>query len=617
MNINKFNDNSVITDDMWNDLNWGIIQKKVRKVQYRIYKAKKKSEMKKVRWLQLFMVGNKDAKLLATYTATTLNKGRKTAGVDKVKATSPSQKYALAMSLNVDGTAMPIRRAFIPKHGKSERRPLGIPVITDRAKQALVKLALEPEWEAVFEPNSYGFRPGRCSHDAIEAIFLALRHDTVKYVYDADIRKCFDRIDHDALLKKINAPPSIKTQIRSWLKAGIMEGYTDAPKSYEKAILGTPQGGIISPLLANIALHGLEEHLKRYVENLPIKPHPGANRGKSAKSKALSVVRYADDFVLIHRNKEILSLCINETQQWLGRMGLLINEHKSTLKDAREGFLFLGFQITMVRKISAGKYKVKIQPSKKSQTRILERIRGVIQKNKAVSSYHLIQMLRPIIIGWANYYRYCECSQIFSKMTHLIFQKLRAWVFRRDTRNGRLNVKQKYFPSDRTYKFDGSTHEDNWILVGQIKDKKGKTKEIYLPHMSWVKSQKHVKVLGSESPFNASLYWDIRSKKYSRYPVRIASLLRKQKGKCTLCQKAFSELDAGSWEVDHVLSKKKGGKDTYSNLQLVHKSCHIKKTKNLDQSNSLKYTFSNSPLSNLQEPDEVKVSRPDLKTGGS
>jgi RNA-directed DNA polymerase len=228
--------------------------------------------------------------------------------------------------------------------------------------------------------------------------------------------------------------------------------------------MGTPQGGVISPLLANIALHGLESHLLNYVSNLPIKPHEGANRGKTAKRKALGVVRYADDFVLLHRNKEILELCIDETKKWLSTMGLEINEDKSMIRDCRNGFLFLGFQIILVKRPKADTYKVKIQPSHKSQDKLLDKVRNVVQNNKAASSYELISRLRPIIIGWANYFKYSECSDIFKKLTHKIFQKVRAWVFRRDTRNGRIFVKEKYFPTGRSYSFYGKQHLDNWIL---------------------------------------------------------------------------------------------------------------------------------------------------------
>jgi RNA-directed DNA polymerase len=488
----------------WSNINWAYAKKSVDRMQNRIYKAKLSGNFQRLHWLQKRLINSKYAKLMAVRTVTTLNKGKRTAGIDKLIITEPEQKLELALTLKLDGQALPIRRVWIPKTGKQEKRPLGIPVIRDRAKQALAKLALEPEWEAIFEPNSYGFRPGRSALDAIEAIFLTLHNDNPKWVFDADIRKCFDEIDHEALLEKTGTFPLMKRQIAAWLKAGVMEGYANAQKETTVFLSkkGTPQGGVISPLLANIALHGLENHLKDFVTKIPGKPYEGANRGNLPRRKALSVIRYADDFVLIHRNKEILDLCIAETRNWLKSVGLQISEEKSALRDGRNGFLFLGFQIIQVRKVAKGTYKVNIQPSRKSQNKMLSKVREIVQNNRAISSYSLIQMLRPVILGWANYFKYCECKNVFRKLTHQIFQKLRAWAFRRDTRNGRLTVKQKYFPSDRSYTFDGTTHQDNWIFVGKQKGKNGVVKENYLPHIVWVKSRKHVKVQDTQTPFN-------------------------------------------------------------------------------------------------------------------
>lgn len=591
----------------WNDIDWGKTYDNVRRIQFRIYKAKKKGNIQQVHWLQNHLIKSKAAKLVAVRQVTTLNKSKETAGVDKKEITKPEDKLQLALSLDLNGKALPIRRVWplafskslllvqlTPKKsvakaasqgkarepGKKIMGPLGILSIRDRAKQALARLALEPEWEAIFEPNSYGFRPGRSAHDAMEAIFLNLSQNTPKLVYEADIRKGFDQINHQALLEKLNTFPLMKGQVASWLKAGVMDGYANTPKdtTVYPSWNGTPQGGIISPLLANIALHGLENHLNDFVAKLPIKPHEGANRGAITKKKALSVIRYADDFVLIHRNKVILELCIEETQKWLATIGLVISAEKSALCDGRKGFNFLGFQIIQVRKITKDRFKTKIQPSRESQMKLLLKVREIIIQNRSISSYMLILKLRPVIIGWANYFKYCECKAVFSKLTHLIFQKLRAWVFRRDTRNGKLKVKENYFPSGCSYTYDSSTHQDNWVLVGRQKDEKKGTKEVYLPHMVWVKSRKHVKVKEDQSPFNLSIYWAMRSAKHSPYPLRVRNLLKHQKQRCLICKRIFTELDSATWEVDHITPRSQGGKDEYRNLQLLHKSCHLQKT---------------------------------------
>lgn len=570
--------NSKIT---WNDIDWGKTQKKVRKVQYRIYKAARSGNRKRVHWLQKWLIRSICAKLMAVRTVTTLNKGRRSVGIDKVKVTTPKEKLQLALNLSLNGKAKPIRRVWIPKPGKTELRPLGIPVIEDRAKQALAKLALEPEWEAVFEPNSYGFRPGRRTHDAIEAIFLNLHSNTPKWVYDADIRKCFHMIDHTALLNKMKTFRLMRKQLLAWLKAGVMEGYanTSGPSEIFETEAGTPQGGIISPLLANIALHGLENHLKDFVAKLPMKPNPGANRGSAAKKKALGFVRYADDFLLLHQNKIILELCVEETRKWLAQVGLTINEEKSAIRDGRQGFLFLGFQIIQVRKLKIGRYKVKIHPSPKSQEKLMAKVKDILNKYKSLSSFDLIEILRPVIFGWANYFKYSECKKDFSNLTNKIFQKLRAWVFRRAVRNGRKAVKEKYFPTGKTYQFDGKKHKDNWILCGKKRLKDGTVVKNWLPHIAWVKSRKHVKVKEDYSPYNAEMYWAIRSAKHSPYPLRVRTLLVRQKQICPICKRKFTEFDSSSWEVDHILPRSKGGLDIYKNLQLLHKSCHLVKTR--------------------------------------
>ena len=232
---------------------------------------------------------------------------------------------------------------------------------------------MEPEWEAQFEPNSYGFRPGRSCHDAIEAIFGHLHHQVDKFVYDADIRKCFDTIDHSALVQKLNTFPLMEAQIQAWLKAGIMEEFANTARENAK---GTHQGGVISHLLANIALHGLENHLKTLVSKRDFpKPHSGA-KGKRAKESALGIIRYADDFVIIHRNPDIMNRVIQETKIWLATIRLEISEEKSKLRRASQSLVFLGFQITLGKR--NGKFRTKIVPSKNSVKRLVEKTRSII-----------------------------------------------------------------------------------------------------------------------------------------------------------------------------------------------------------------------------------------------
>lgn len=559
----------------WRDVKWASVRKRVRRAQKRIFKASLNKNTRLVWELQRRLVCSLDAKYLSVLRVTT-NKGKNTAGVDGTKTLTVRQKEKLVSTLKLDGSAKPIRRVWIPKPGKVEKRPLGIPTIRDRAKQALALLALEPQWEAQFEPNSYGFRPGRSAHDAIEAIFSNLHHGTPKWVFDADVRKCFDMIDHKKLLSKLNTFPLMERQVAAWLQSGVLEGYANSPKSVlTVSDVGTPQGGIISPLLANIALHGLEFALQEHVTTLG-KPRPTANRGNVAKIKALGLVRYADDFVIIHENREILDSCMEFAEEWLdSNVGLSLNWDKSRVVNSNNSFLFLGFNIATV--VKNGHLKVKITPSRASRKRLIAKVRTVLIKNRSAGTYYLISLLRPRILGWANYFRYCECKEVFHRLTHTIYLQLRAWVFRRDTRNGRRVIKERYFPTGREYSFMGKTHRDNWILVGKKGSPSGSAKHNFLPHLVWVPSQKFVKVKGAKSPYDGDeVYWTKRTLSQGSLSTRVATLLRRQEGLCTWCKAPFHT--GQTWEVDHIKPRFKGGPDHYDNLQLLHRECHVQKT---------------------------------------
>nr|ACI31231.1 reverse transcriptase [Volvox carteri]ACY05996.1 putative reverse-transcriptase protein [Volvox carteri f. nagariensis] len=562
----------------WDKVIWSTSYEKVRSIQKRIFKASLAGDTKRVWFLQKLLLRNPHAKLIAVQIVTTLNKGKNTAGIDGYKATTSEEKLLLAKKLQINGKANLVRRTWIPKPGKTEKQPLGIYTIQDRALQALCKLALEPEWEAKFEPNSYGFRPGRRAQDAIEAIFQNLHHDADKYVFDADIRKCFDTIDHAALLSKLKTFPLMEKQISAWLKAGIFDQYANTPK-VSTPEMGTPQGGIISPLLANIALHGLEEHLLNMVSRKEFpKPHPKAARGAKAKRAALGIIRYADDFVIIHRNLDIMKTVITETKTWLAQMGLAISEEKSALRLASKSFKFLGFQVAYVRDKIQNKYRVRITPSRENVKLIISKTRNIIQKNKASSAYELIGKLRPVLLGWANYFQYCECKKTFSKVDNIVYQQIRPWVFRRAIHQGRITVKEKYFPSGQTYKFQGRTYTANWILNGTKASKSEKPTKIHLPKISWIESKKYVKIKGNTSVYdNNDIYWAIRTPRYSSLSTRVKNLLIRQKGKCKACSKVFKEDDI--MEVDHIIPLSIGGKDNYANLQLLHRQCHVDKTK--------------------------------------
>jgi len=559
----------------WNQLPWYKLEREVFKLQKRIYQASNRGDVKLVRRLQKLLMKSWAAKCLAVRRVSQDNQGKKTAGVDGVKSLTPKQRLTLINKLELGTKVKPTRRVWIPKPGKEEKRPLGIPTMKDRALQALVKLALEPYWEAQFEPNSYGFRPGRSCQDAIEAIYIAI-NQKAKYVLDADIAKCFDNIDHRRLLRKLNTSPTIRRQIRAWLKAGVMDDgqFSDTSE-------GTPQGGVISPLLANIALHGMEWRIKEYVETCDLKRSDGKYQlPKRDKRDSVQIIRYADDFVILHKDVTVVQGCREIISEWLNDIGLELKPSKTrlvhTLKEhegQKAGFDFLGFHVQQFRvgKYATGKdkkgiplgFKTLITPSQEKCKTHYEHIKKVVKTHKGTSQKRLIEKLNPIIRGWANYYSTVCSKKAFSKMDAQIYTLLESWAKHRHRNKGKKWLAKRY------WKTIGG---NNWVFA---------TREgifpIRLLKYSATKIQYYVKVKGDASPYDGNLvYWSIRMGKNPEMPKRTASLLKKQKGKCTHCGYYFKDGDV--IELDHIIPKSLGGKDEYKNCQLLHRHCHDTKT---------------------------------------
>lgn len=484
----------------WDGINWRKLERSVFKLQKRIYQASKSGDWKRMKRLQKLLLKSKSAKLLAVRRVTQVNKGKKTAGIDGVKSLSPNQRLKLANGLNLNEKSKPVRRIWIPKPGKSEKRPLGIPTMADRAKQALVKLALEPEWEAKFAPNTYGFRPARSCHDAIEAIFTAI-HLKSAYVLDADIKGCFDNINHIALLNKINTFPRLRRVIKGWLKNRVMEGDV-----FHEVRTGTPQGGVISPLLANIALHGLEYELKEVL--LGDLFQYAKQKRKCANSRDakrnIAVVFYADDFVVIHESKEIVLKAKEYIEKWLEKIGLKLSPTKTRVihtmqsTDGNEpGFNFLGFSIRQYPTRTCDKgYKTHIKPNLDNQKRHRQTIDERLDQMTACTQDEVIKALNPVIRGWSNYFRTGVSSRIFSKMDDYVFQKLWKWVRWKHPKKGLRWIKRKYFPlrGNRQWRFASGSNLIRRHTETHIK--------------------RHVKVQGTKTPYDGNLqYWSKRSKK--------------------------------------------------------------------------------------------------------
>jgi RNA-directed DNA polymerase len=537
----------------WRDIPWPQVERDVHTLQRRVYRASQRGDMNTVHRLQRLLMSSWSAKCLAVRRVTQDNQGKKTAGIDGVSALEPEARLVLVSTLELDAQPQPTRRVWIPKPGTDEQRPLGIPTLSDRALQALVRLALEPQWEAQFEPNSYGFRPGRSCHDAVEAIFASIKQ-CPKYVLDADIAKCFDRIDHEALLDKLNTFPQLRRLIKAWLKAGVLDGETLFPTEQ-----GTPQGGVVSPLLANIALHGMEEMIQT--------AFPEKRKNGKVISRTPTLIRYADDFVVCHRDREVVQQCQTAIQEWLKGMGLELKPSKTRIThtlhehEGQTGFDFLGFHIRQypVGKYHTGKdtvgrplgFKTHIKPSKEKVLLHQRRLAQIVRRGRRVSQEALIHRLNPLIKGWCAYYRTVVSGATFEKVDDVLYHLLRRWANRRHPNKGRRWIARKYW------------HFPPWTFGcpdGPTLFTHGRTKIL-----------RHVKVRGDKSPLDGDwAYWASRMGHYPGIRPWLALLIRRQKGKCARCGLHFMPGDL--LEVHH----QDGDHDHHTprNLEALHRHCH-------------------------------------------
>ena len=543
----------------WQDIPWHKVERAVFKLQQRIYRASRHGDVKTVHKLQRLLMKSWYAKLLATRRVTQDNRGKRTAGVDGVKSLTPPQRLRLAQTLSLSPQVQPVRRVWIPKPRTTEHRPLGIPVMADRAGQALAKLALEPEWEAKFEPNSYGFRPGRSCHDAIEAIYASINQQD-KYVFDADIEKCFDRICHQALLSKLRTFPALRRTITAWLKAGVIDGEALFPTE-----TGAPQGGVLSPLLMNVALHGLETAITM--------AFPASKDGHRWRPR---VIRFSDDLVVLHRDYHAIAQAQDIAACWLQEMGLTLKPSKTRIGhtlhpvEGTAGFDFLGFHVRQypVGSTKTGKtgqgiplgFTTRIKPAKAAQHKHLHQMHEEVRHRRASSQEGLIHRLNPIIRGWSNYYATVAAKRTFVRMDTGLFANLRRWAHRRHPDKSAWWISEKYW----------HPREGQWTFKT--------TDGIKLWRHSDTPIRRHTKVTGTRSPYDGDwVYWATRLGRHPEIPRTWATLLKRQSGRCSWCGLYFKHGE-DMVELDHIIPTSHGGDGKTTNLQLLHGHCHDVKT---------------------------------------
>lgn len=540
----------------WHEIRWDKCHLEVRKLQVRIAKATREGKWRKVKALQWLLTHSFSAKALAVRRVTE-NQGRRTAGVDKVTWSTPEAKAKGVLSLKRIGyQPKPLRRVYIPK-SNGKMRPLGIPTMKDRAMQALHLLALEPVSETTADHNSYGFRPERSAHDAIGRLFVALsQKGAAAWVLEGDIKGCFDHISHDWMLTHI----CIDTQILSkWLKAG----YVDKKKLFSTDA-GTPQGGIISPTLANLVLDGLEDLLGRRFGSRKLDGH--THRVQKFK---VHFARYADDFVITGNSKELLENEVKPlVRDFLAERGLALSEEKTKVTHISEGFDFLGQN---VRKYRYGKPNAKllIKPSAKNVKAFKAKVREKVRCLRGAPQELVIGQLNPIITGWARYHHHVVSKETYAKVDYYIWNTLWCWAARRHPKKSRTWVSLRYF---------GTVQGRQRAFRCFVPKPDGSKVLLSLRRASDVAIERHVKIQSEATPYDPrfEVYFEKRStlkmEKNLAGQRKLRYLWRRQSGLCPVCGERITAIT--QWHVHHLVRRVDGGSDASSNLWLLHPDCH-------------------------------------------
>jgi RNA-directed DNA polymerase len=537
----------------WYAINWPTIRRNVRRLQVRIVQATKAGRWGKVKALQRLLTCSYSGKVLAVRRVTE-NSGKRTPGVDREIWDTPEKKIQAVYALKRRGyQPQPLRRVYIPKSDGKTMRPLGIPTMKDRAQQALYLLALDPVVETKADRNSYGFRQQRSCADAIGQCFIALGSANPQWILEADIKSCFDRISQDWLLDHV---PMDRVILKKWLTSGYMEKHV-----LHETTEGTPQGGIISPALANCALDGLERLLKE--------EYPTGTRLKSVggEKPCVNLIRYADDFVITGRTKELLEEEVKSlVEQFLRERGLELSSTKTVITHVKSGFDFLGQN---VRRYPSGKLLIK--PSKKNIKTFLDGIRRTIKAALGMSAADLIKELNPEIRGWANYHRHVVSKRTFNHVDYVIFHRLWRWARRRHQNKNPSWLKSKYFERYRGR---------DWNFFGETCDDEGTPNKVWLLSASRTPIKRHIKVKSDANPYDPAYetYFEKREGDHMSETFRGTRTLRflwhEQAGLCAVCNERITRITG--WRLHYCVSRVLGGSTSAENRVLLHPECHDK-----------------------------------------
>lgn len=493
--------------------------------------------------------------LLSVSRVTEINKGKNTPGIDGFLVKNPEERVRLVNNWDFQlWKIKPTKRIYIPK-SNGKKRPLGIPTVNDRVAQAIIKNALEPSWFAKFENNSFGFRPGRGCHDAIEGCFYRFKKGAIdNWVLDADIKGAFDNISHEFILNNLEYTPG-REFIKQWLKAGYVESHV-----FNKTDKGTPQGGILSPLLANIALDGMDNWLSRITET---KVYGNTKNKTKEERRIYGFIRYADDFIVTARTKEQIEAIIPRIQDWLAIRGLQLSEVKTRIKNINDGFDFLGFNI---RKFNG---KCIIKPQKEKVVGKLNQIKTWLKEHPNAKPGVVIDVLNPILRGWGNYYKHGVSKETFAYFDHRLVHLLIKWISRRHPSKGIKWAVPRYF---------GKIKGDRWVFKAKTKDRQGDDTTKYLFRLATIPIVRHVKVKANASPDDPKLqeYWEKRKtrtgKNYYAKGSKLYRIAESQNWKCPVCQQHLFNQEL--IETHHVKEVAYGGNNEEYNLVHVHQKCH-------------------------------------------